>query len=84
MCLAAWLTVVTGIGVSAAIAERLRGLLVVFWVAAVALLAVQTIRRRALSRSPVPSPGVCIAVKDEEIEEIWRLVPNGTVGDIRP
>jgi murein L,D-transpeptidase YafK len=26
----------------------------------------------------------CIAVKDEEIEEIWRLVPNGTVVEIRP
>jgi murein L,D-transpeptidase YafK len=26
----------------------------------------------------------CIAVKDNEIEEIWRLVPNGTVVEIRP
>ena len=26
----------------------------------------------------------CIAVTDDEIEEIWRLVPNGTVGEIRP
>jgi murein L,D-transpeptidase YafK len=26
----------------------------------------------------------CIAVTDEEIEEIWRLVPNGTVIEIRP
>lgn len=26
----------------------------------------------------------CIAVKDDEIEEIWRLVPNGTVVEIRP
>ncbi|HXH94909.1 MAG TPA: L,D-transpeptidase family protein [Thermoanaerobaculia bacterium] len=26
----------------------------------------------------------CIAVKDDEIEEIWRLVPNGTVAEIRP
>jgi murein L,D-transpeptidase YafK len=26
----------------------------------------------------------CIAVTDEEIEEIWRLVPNGTVVEIRP
>jgi Uncharacterized protein conserved in bacteria len=25
----------------------------------------------------------CIAVKDDEIEEIWRLVPNGTVVEIR-
>jgi L,D-peptidoglycan transpeptidase YkuD (ErfK/YbiS/YcfS/YnhG family) len=26
----------------------------------------------------------CIAVTDEEIEEIERLVPNGTVVEIRP
>ena len=26
----------------------------------------------------------CIAVTDEEIEEIWKLVPNGTVVEIRP
>jgi murein L,D-transpeptidase YafK len=26
----------------------------------------------------------CIAVTDEEIEEIWRLVPNGTAVEIRP
>jgi murein L,D-transpeptidase YafK len=26
----------------------------------------------------------CIAVTDAEIEEIWKLVPNGTVVEIRP
>jgi murein L,D-transpeptidase YafK len=26
----------------------------------------------------------CIAVADDEIEEIWRLVPNGTPVEIRP
>ena len=26
----------------------------------------------------------CIAVTDEEIEEIWRMVPNGTPIEIRP
>lgn len=26
----------------------------------------------------------CIAVSDVEIEEIWKLVPNGTVVEIRP
>ena len=26
----------------------------------------------------------CIAVSDREIEEIWRLVPNGTPIEIRP
>jgi lipoprotein-anchoring transpeptidase ErfK/SrfK len=26
----------------------------------------------------------CIAVSDHDIEEIWKLVPNGTVVEIRP
>lgn len=26
----------------------------------------------------------CIAVKDDQIDEIWTLVPNGTVVEIRP
>lgn len=26
----------------------------------------------------------CIAVTDEEIEELWRAVPNGTPIEIRP
>jgi murein L,D-transpeptidase YafK len=26
----------------------------------------------------------CVAVSDAEIEEIWKLVPNGTVVEIRP
>jgi L,D-peptidoglycan transpeptidase YkuD (ErfK/YbiS/YcfS/YnhG family) len=26
----------------------------------------------------------CIAVNDQEIEEIWRLVDNGTAVEIRP
>ena len=26
----------------------------------------------------------CIAVTDDEIEEIWRMVPNGTIVEIRP
>jgi murein L,D-transpeptidase YafK len=26
----------------------------------------------------------CIAVSDEQIEEIWRLVPHGTPIEIRP
>ncbi len=28
--------------------------------------------------------GGCVAVSNSEIEEIWRLVPNGTVVEIRP
>lgn len=52
LCVAAWVTVVTGIGIPAAAAARVRGLLVVLWVAAVALAAVQFIRRRGFRRSP--------------------------------
>jgi murein L,D-transpeptidase YafK len=26
----------------------------------------------------------CIAVTDEEIEELWRIVPDGTTIEIRP
>ena len=47
LCLAAWLTVVTGIGISAAAAACVRGLIVVFSVAAVVLAAAQIVRRRA-------------------------------------
>ena len=52
LCLAAWLTVVTGVGVSATAAARVRGLIVVLWVAAVALATAQIIRRRAFRPSP--------------------------------
>jgi len=47
LCLAAWLTVISGTAVSAAAAARLRGLIVVVWLAAVALTAaLMLIRRR--------------------------------------
>ena len=51
MCLAAWLTVVTGVGFSAEHAAWVRGLLVTLWVAAVALAAAPIIRRRAFRRA---------------------------------
>jgi hypothetical protein len=51
LCLAAWLTAVTGAGVSAAAAARVRGLIVFCWVAAVGVAAAQILRRRAFSRS---------------------------------
>jgi hypothetical protein len=54
LCLAAWLTVITG--VSAAAAASVGKLIVVFCVAAVALAAAQIIRRRASGRSPFPPP----------------------------
>jgi hypothetical protein len=50
MCLAAWLTVATGVGFSAESAAWVRGLLVAFWLAAVAFAAAQIIRRRAFRR----------------------------------
>jgi hypothetical protein len=51
LCLAAWLTVVTGIGISAGAAACMRGLIVVLSVAAVVLAAAHTVRRRAFRRS---------------------------------
>jgi hypothetical protein len=56
LCLAAWFTLITGVGVSAAAAASVGKLVVVFWVAAVALAAAQIIRRRASRRSPFPPP----------------------------
>jgi MYXO-CTERM domain-containing protein len=47
LCLAAWLTAIAGVGVSATAAAHLRTLIVVLWVAAVALAAARIIRRRA-------------------------------------
>jgi hypothetical protein len=41
LCLAAWLTALTGAAFTASSAVRARGMLVVFWVAAVALWAVR-------------------------------------------
>jgi hypothetical protein len=49
LCLAAWLTVMTGVGFPAVGAACVRGMLVVFWVAAVALAAAPIVRRRALA-----------------------------------
>jgi hypothetical protein len=51
LCLAAWLTVATGVGFSAAGAAWVRGALVVFWIASVALAA-PFIRRGAFWRVP--------------------------------
>jgi hypothetical protein len=49
LCLAAWLTVISGTAVSAVAAARLRGLIVVVWVAAVAFAAAQIRRNRSPS-----------------------------------
>jgi len=49
LCLAAWLTVVTGIGISAAAAAHVRELLVIFWAAGAVLAAASVIR--CLSRT---------------------------------
>jgi hypothetical protein len=51
LCLAAWLTVATGVGFSATGAAWTRGVRVVFWVAAVGLAAAQ-IRRSKSSATP--------------------------------
>jgi hypothetical protein len=59
LCLAAWFTAVTGgAAVSATFAEQLRWMVIVFWVAAVALAATQMVRHHAFRnvswRSAVP------------------------------
>jgi hypothetical protein len=51
LCVAAWLTAATGVGFSAAGAEWIRGMLVAFWIAAVALI-LRRANRIAGSRSP--------------------------------
>ena len=58
LCLAAWLTVATGIAVPAAAVAPVRGLIVVFWTAAVALAATQIARRRASRRTAVVRAGL--------------------------
>lgn len=47
LCLAVWLTAVTGVGFSAAGASWARWILVLFWIAALALVAAPKVRRRA-------------------------------------
>jgi hypothetical protein len=54
LCLAAWLTVVTGVGFSEASAAWIRGLLVAFWVVGVALAVAPFVRRRVFGRAPAP------------------------------
>lgn len=51
LCLAAWLTVATGVGFEAAGAAWVRGSIVMFWIAAVAFTAAPIIRRRAFGRA---------------------------------
>ena len=52
LCLAAWLTVLTGVGFSAADAALVREILVVFWVAVMAVTAAAFFRRRAVALAP--------------------------------
>lgn len=47
LCIAAWLTVVTGVGISAAGAVWVSGIVVMIWVAGVALAATSILKRRA-------------------------------------
>jgi hypothetical protein len=50
LCLAAWLTVISGTAVSATVAARLRGLIVAVCVIAVAFTASQIRRKRSPSK----------------------------------
>ena len=51
LCLAAWLTVTTGFGVSAAAVANVRELIVISWIAALALALIRILRRRASGRT---------------------------------
>ena len=61
LCLAAWLGVVTGMGVSAVAAAYLRGAIVIFWVVATAVVVAPVIARmirgRYRSSSSLAGPG---------------------------
>ena len=46
LCLAAWLTVVTGVGVPAAFAAGLRGTIVALWIAGVTIAVARIVRAR--------------------------------------
>jgi hypothetical protein len=50
MCLAVWLSAATGVGISTTGAASVRGMLVVSWMAALALAGVLIVRHRALAR----------------------------------
>lgn len=54
LCLAAWLTVATGVGFSAAGAAWVRGIVVLFWLAAVALML-----RRGFGHAAAPLRRLC-------------------------
>ena len=56
LCLAAWLTMVTGVGFSAAGAVWVSGIVVLFWVAGVTLIVAPIIRRRGFGRARPISP----------------------------
>ena len=47
LCVAGWLTALTGVGFSAADASRARATLVLFWIAAVVLVAARKVCRSA-------------------------------------
>ncbi len=75
MCLAAWLTVMTGVGFSESGATWMRAALVVFWVAAVALAATPMVRRRVFGvRSEVRGLSCRLALPS------IQLLPQGGKG----
>src|SRR3954451_20137663 len=55
LCLAAWLTVVTGGGFTAVSAAWVREIVVILWGTAVVLAAARIVRRRAFEREPARS-----------------------------
>jgi hypothetical protein len=76
LCLAAWLTVVTGVGFSAAGAAWVRGTLVVSWIAAVALAIALWRCASASSESSSGASGLVLFQKAKEM--IWQQVKRET------
>jgi hypothetical protein len=93
LCLAAWLTAASGLGISAAAAGRLRGALVFasVAVAAFALLRLARLRRsapggaarrgRALQFPEPPAAGGSTPAHASRFAAIWRTDPGSAVKD---
>jgi len=79
LCLAAWLTMVTGIGIPAAAAAHARALIVVFWVAVAAATAMHY---AAKNSSPVPSRPAATLVREGRpaASGLHTVAPSG--GDV--
>ena len=63
LCIAAWLTLATGIAVPAAAARGVRGLIVLFWITTLALVATWLARRARRRTHFIHSPKKTVALR---------------------